>query len=82
MGSWISVAKHLRSEGQGNQTNTGITAVDSASNIVFSSQDKHVALLGVDNLIVVQTDDAILVATRERADEIKKVVAQLPESLL
>lgn len=82
VGSWISVAKHLRSEGQGNQTNTGITAVDSASNIVFSSQDKHVALLGVDNLIVVQTDDAILVANRERADEIKKVVAQLPESLL
>jgi len=82
VGSWISVAKHLQSEGDGNQTNTQVTPIDSANNIVFSAQDKHIALLGVDNLIVVQTADAILVADRERADEIKKVVAQLPKNLL
>lgn len=82
VGSWISVAKHLDTAGDGNQTNTQITPIDSANNIVFSSQNKHVALLGVDNLIIVQTDDAILVADRERADEIKKVVGLLPENLL
>jgi len=82
VGSWISVAKHFNTKGDGNQTNTQITPIDSSNNIVFSSQDKHIALLGVDDLIVVQTDDAILVATRERADEIKKVVGKLPEHLL
>ena len=40
------------------------------------------ALLGVHNLIIVQTDDALLVADRDRADEIKKLVPELPDELL
>lgn len=39
------------------------------------------ALLGVDNLIVVETADAILIANRDKADDIKKIVNQLPDEL-
>ena len=56
--------------------------VDSSNNIVFSEQSHRIALLGVDDLIVVQTDDAILIANRHRADEIRKVVQELPDELL
>ena len=82
VGSWISVAKHLEDLPGSNRSNTPITVIDSHNNIVFSAQDQRVALLGVDDLIVVQTDDAILVANRERADEIRKIVQELPDELL
>ncbi|MDP7497427.1 MAG: mannose-1-phosphate guanyltransferase, partial [Roseibacillus sp.] len=65
-----------------NQCNTPVTVVDSSNNIVFSEKNQRIALLGVEDLIVVQTDDAILVANRHRADEIRKIVQELPEELL
>ena len=39
------------------------------------------ALLGLENLIVVETADAILIADKNKADEIKKIVNQLPDEL-
>jgi len=83
VGSWISIAKYLDTVDNNNQTNKPITSVDSENNIVFSNQDGcRIALLGVDDLIVVQTADGLLIANRHQADAIKKVVAKLPEELL
>ena len=81
VGSWISVANYLETHNK-NTTNTDITVQDASGNIVFSQRgDKHVALLGVENLIVVETADAILIADKNKADEIKKIVNQLPDEL-
>jgi mannose-1-phosphate guanylyltransferase len=83
VGSWISIAKYLDTVGDNNQTNKPVTSVDSENNIIFSDQgDCRIALLGVDDLIVVQTADGLLIANRHQADSIKKVVAELPEELL
>jgi len=83
VGSWISIAKYLNDEGEQNQTNTHLTQVDSQNNIVFNDRkDSQIALLGVNDLIVVQTDDALLVANKHLADDIKKIVAELPDKLL
>lgn len=82
VGSWISVGKYLKSNGNGNSANTVISTVDASGNIIFSQSGKHVALVGVDDLIVVDTGDALLVAHRNSADSIKKVVANLPETLI
>jgi mannose-1-phosphate guanylyltransferase len=81
VGSWPSVAEYLDKDAAKNSSNSPLTGVDAQHNIVFSRNKKHVALLGVDDLIIVETDDAILVADRKKADEIKKVVANLPENL-
>jgi hypothetical protein len=40
-------------------------------------KDKLVALLGVDDLIVVDTPDALLVARREQAQEVKAIVSEI-----
>jgi mannose-1-phosphate guanylyltransferase len=40
-----------------------------------------VALLGVDGLVVVETDDALLITTRERSQDVSKVVRQVHEGL-
>lgn len=82
VGSWISVAKYLEQEEE-NSTNTALSVVESEGNIVFLEKaGKWVALLGVDNLIVVDTGDALLVADKSKADDIKKIVAKLPPELL
>lgn len=82
VGSWISVAKYLPVMGDGNQCNDEITEIGSQNNIVFNARkNSRIALLGVDDLIVVQTEDAVLVANRHQADDIKKLSDQLPEEL-
>jgi mannose-1-phosphate guanylyltransferase len=56
--------------------------MDSRGNIVFSTDPtQHIALLGVENLIVVNTGDALLVCPRDQAERLKEVVAGLPPSL-
>lgn len=83
VGGWPSVAKYLATDGEGNAHRGPLLAVDSRNNIVFSVAGMpSVSLLGVENLIVVQTADALLVADRTQADQIKKLVDVLPEELL
>lgn len=82
VGSWISVGKYLQQDDAQNAANTTLSAQDASGNIVFSAQGKHVALVGVDDLIVVDTGDALLVAHRDQADKIKNVAAKLPDNLV
>lgn len=83
VGGWISAAKYLEHDDQNNAHRGPLLAVDSRNNVIFSTASAPlVALLGVENLIIVQTPDALLVAARDQADQIKRLVDQLPASLL
>ena len=55
-----------------------VTAVDSTNNIVFDQTGTTIALLGVHNLIVVRTGDALLVCHRHQAERIKDLIGKLP----
>jgi mannose-1-phosphate guanylyltransferase len=81
VGSWTAVAKYLPSGKEGNVANTPLTTLNASNNIVFSKDKRHVALLGVHDLIVVQTDDALLVCHVEEAEKIKNLVGQIPREL-
>lgn len=83
VGSWVSIAKYLEKHGEENRANQPITQIDSQNNIVFNAlPGVRIALLGVDDLIIVQTTDALLVANRHQADSIKKLSDILPVELL
>jgi len=83
VGSWISIAKYLEKSGDNNCANTVITQFDSENNIVFNAPPgSHIALLGVHDLIIEQTDDALLIANRHQADAIKNLSPLLPNGLL
>ena len=83
VGSWVSIAKYLGNTGSENRSNRIVTEVDSENNIIFSTRPgSRIALLGVDDLVIVQTEDALLVANRHQADSIKSLVALLPPELL
>lgn len=77
LGSWVSLANHLPADAAGNVAEGEVVAVEGGGNIL-SSEGKHlIATLGVSNLVVVHTPDATLVTTREKAQDIKKLVAAL-----
>ena len=81
VGSWISVGKYLPKDAAGNAANQALVQIDSHDNIVFSTAGQNISLLGVTDLIVVQTADALLVANRHSADAIKKIVELVPTAL-
>src|SRR5256714_3615346 len=83
VGSWQAVARYFKKDEHGNVGNREIVALDSSENIVFNDADATttVALVGVHNLIVVLTGDAILICDRHDAEKIKKLVGKLPEDL-
>ena len=83
VGSWLSIAKYLETYGEENRANEPITQLDSQNNIVFNAlPGTRIALLGVEDLIIVQTPDALLIANRHQADAIKKLSDILPVELL
>jgi len=81
IGSWRAVANYFEKDKQGNAANRPITALDSSNNIVFEEDGTTVALLGVRDLIVVQTKDALLVCHRHEAEKIKDLVGKIPPEL-
>jgi prepilin-type processing-associated H-X9-DG protein len=81
VGSWTALAKYLDRVPEGNAANCRVTVDESSNNIVFADGHLHVALLGVHDLVVVQTKDALLVCHRHEVENLKRLVATLPEDL-
>ncbi len=81
VGSWTALGKYLDQKGGGNAANCSLTVDESANNIVFSDGKLHVALLGVNDLVVVQTGDALLVCNRHEVENVKRLVGNLPGHL-
>jgi len=79
VGSWTSIAKYLEQLSNGNVSNTRVSVEGANNNIVFSDQKVHLALVGVNDLIVVQTKDSILVCHRHEVERVKNLVGSLPE---
>src|SRR5881409_1587282 len=81
VGSWRAVAAYLAKDEHKNAANRAITALDSSNNIVFEEDATSVAFLGVNDLIVVRTKDALLVCHRHEAEKIKNLIGKLPPEL-
>ena len=81
VGSWRAVAKYFTNDAEGNAANCELTTVESTNNIVFNPDGTNVSLLGVHDMIVVRTADAILICHRHHAEKIKNLVGKLPENL-
>lgn len=77
VGSWAAVADIAR---RGRST-APVVAVDSSRYVVVSP-DRLVALVGVDDLIVVDAADAILICHRDRAQDVRRVVQELERRAL
>ena len=76
VGAWSAVWQVLPQDAQGNAVR-GDVLMHHASNSYVHADSRLVALVGVDNLVVVETSDAVLVAHKDHAQDVKKIVDQL-----
>ena len=82
LGSWASLYEYqletrLRGDGDGNVSDTdGHLALAAGNNYVYSPR-KFVALVGVENLVIVDTEDALLIASRDSSQDVGKIVKEL-----
>ena len=81
VGSWEVTWDMAARDAQGNALPEGTVAVDATGNLVRDmtrgAAGKRWALIGVHDLVVVETDDAVLVVPRARVQEVRAVVAAL-----
>ena len=76
LGAWDAVWNVLPKDAQGNAHVGDVLSTDSHNNLVHANS-RLVSLVGVDNLVVIETPDAILVANKSRSQDVKHIVAQL-----
>jgi mannose-1-phosphate guanylyltransferase/mannose-6-phosphate isomerase len=78
LGAWDTVWSVLPKDVQGNALVGDVLATDSSNNLVHATS-RLVALVGVQNLVVVETPDAVLVADRSRSQDVKHIVNALQQ---
>ena len=76
VGSWDAMAKHFPEDESGNAAEGKAIFIDSKNNFVFG-RERLIAAVGIDNLIIVDTPDALLVSAKGNSQSIKKVVDAL-----
>jgi mannose-1-phosphate guanylyltransferase/mannose-6-phosphate isomerase len=76
LGAWDAVWQVGAQDNQGNVT-TGDTLLTNTSNSLVHASSRLVSAVGVENLIIVETADAVLVADRRNSQDVKNIVGQL-----
>ena len=81
VGSWQALYELRRAEcdQQGNLSLGDSMIIDAKRNLVFSNTDRKVALLGVEDLVVVDTPDAVMVTRLDRSQDVKRLADQYRE---
>ena len=75
VGSWSALWEVSEHDADGNSRHGDVIAIDTRNSYAWGR--RLVALVGVDDLVVVDTDDAVLVAHKDRVQQVKQVVARL-----
>jgi len=83
LGSWTALGRHLKPDAEGNCAVADFIHVDGARNIIFDARTKAkrtpIAVVGLRDSILVQTNDATLLAHKSQAQKVKELVRRLAE---
>lgn len=79
LGSWSAIWQHMDKDENGNVSHGDVVFHNAKNSYAHSTDDACLALLGVENVMVVATKDAILVASKDQAAEVGDVVSGLKQ---
>lgn len=82
VGLWTALPAHLETDPAENATRGPVVCVGDSQRNIAVSNGRVIALVGVKDLVVVETPDAILVCHRDRVGDIKQLMPQLPKDVL
>ncbi len=78
VGSWEAVYKELPKDEQGNATEGQVLLLDVANSLVLSD-GRLLSVVGLSDIVVVETEDAVLICPRDRAQDVRAVVKALKD---
>jgi mannose-1-phosphate guanylyltransferase len=81
VGDWHGLGTLLDHDADGMSARGDLVHTGSRDSLVWSETDRVIALVGLDNVVVVDTPDALLIANRSEAQEVRNVVGALTRSL-
>ena len=76
VGSWSALWEVTEKDMAGNALAGDVLTVDTKNSYIFS-ENKLVAVIGAENLVVIETKDAVMVAPKDRVQDVKKIVDEL-----
>lgn len=76
VGSWLALERVNKTNENGNVIQGNVISINT-NNTIVQGTDKLIATIGIENLIIVDTDDAMLICTKESTQEVKKVIENL-----
>lgn len=83
LGAWNALSRHLKADPEGNCAVADFIHVDGARNIIYDARTKvhrtPIAVVGLRDSILVQTDDAVLLAHKSQAQKVKELVKRLAD---
>jgi mannose-1-phosphate guanylyltransferase len=79
VGDWHGLGSLLARDEHGNSIRGDIIGADCTNNVVWSDTSRFISLQGVSNIIVVDTPDALLIADRSQAQQVRSTVTRLKE---
>jgi mannose-1-phosphate guanylyltransferase/mannose-6-phosphate isomerase len=79
VGAWSAVWQVQDRDTSGNAIK-GDVLIESSTNSYVNAQSRMVAIVGMDNVVVVETSDAVLVMNKDKSQDVKKLVDQLKSS--
>jgi mannose-1-phosphate guanylyltransferase len=83
LGSWTALGRHIKQDAEGNAAVADFIHVDGARNIIYDARSKTrrtpIVVVGLRDSILVQTDDAVLLAHKSQAQKVKELVKKLAD---
>lgn len=77
VGDWHGLGELIERDALGNSIRGDLLQIDTTNSVIWSESKRMVAMVGLDNIIVVDTDDALLVVDRDKSQEVRRVVDKL-----
>ncbi|NOS70914.1 MAG: mannose-1-phosphate guanylyltransferase [Verrucomicrobia bacterium] len=85
LGAWNALARHIKPDAEGNCAMADFIHVDAARNIIYDARSKDrrtpIAVVGLRDSILVQTDDAVLLAHKSQSQKVKELVKKMAEDV-
>ncbi len=81
IGAWDTLHENLmtKTDERRNLVRGERLNIDTSGSIIYGKDNKLIATIGVDDLVIIDTDDALLVCPKSRSQEVKKVIEELKE---
>ena len=76
IGSWAAMEQLWPKDRDGNFLNADVVSIESSGNIIHSTK-KLVAVIGLKDIVIIETEDALLVCPKERAPDVRRAVDEL-----